>query len=138
MDTYPEDEAAIANIIRIGKLIPHIENLFLPAASLSDTITIYSFQITEVVLMDKKGLDCFSKHGTWTPESYLSLRHIAHEGIQLFGEESVCNKKERRQWKIFQNSYETLSRTRQIPLIGSYLFSILEKIQNISTLLSAS
>lgn len=60
------------------------------------------------------------------------LRDIAYDGIQLFGEEEMSNKKEKRLWKIFQNSYETLSRTRQIPLIGPSLFNILEKLQNIS------
>ena len=60
------------------------------------------------------------------------LRDIAYEGIQLFGEDEMSNKKEKRLWKIFQNSYETLSRTRQLPLIGPSLFSILEKLQNIS------
>ncbi|MGE5613318.1 MAG: DUF6938 domain-containing protein [Bacillota bacterium] len=60
------------------------------------------------------------------------LRKIAFGGIHLFGEDEICHKKERRQWKIFQNSYEFLSRTRQVPLVGPYLFSLLEKIQNIS------
>ncbi len=60
------------------------------------------------------------------------LRDIAYEGIQLFGEEEMSNKKEKRLWKIFQHSYESLSRTRQIPLIGPSLFNILEKLQNIS------
>lgn len=60
------------------------------------------------------------------------LRELAYNGIQLFGEDEIYQKKEKRQWKIFRNSYETLSRTRQIPLIGPSLFSILEKIQNIS------
>lgn len=60
------------------------------------------------------------------------LRELAYNGIQLFGEDEICQKKEKRQWRIFQNSYESLSRTRQIPLIGPSLFSILEKIQNIS------
>ncbi len=60
------------------------------------------------------------------------LRDMAYEGIQLFGENDMCLNKERRQWKIFQNSYESLSRIRRIPLIGSYMFSFLEKLQNIS------
>jgi len=60
------------------------------------------------------------------------LRDIAYEGIQLFGEDEMSDKKEKRNWKIFQNSYESLSRTRQIPIIGPYLFSILERLQNIS------
>lgn len=60
------------------------------------------------------------------------LRDIAYEGIQLFGEDEMSDKKEKRNWKIFQNSYESLSRTRQLPIIGPSLFSILERLQNIS------
>lgn len=60
------------------------------------------------------------------------LRNMAYDGITLFGEEVMCQTKEKRQWRIFRNSYESLSRTRQIPLIGPYLFSIFEKLQNIS------
>jgi len=60
------------------------------------------------------------------------LRHIAYDGIQLFGENQMSTKQERRLWKIFRESYETLSRTRQFPIIGPYLFSLLEKLQNIS------
>jgi hypothetical protein len=60
------------------------------------------------------------------------LRNMAYGGIQLFGEDEMCLNKEKRQWKIFQNSYESLSRVRRIPLVGSYLFSFLERIQNIS------
>ncbi len=60
------------------------------------------------------------------------LRDLAYGGVQLFGEDEMCQKKEKRQWKIFQNSYESLSRIRRLPLIGSYLFSFLEKLQNIS------
>jgi hypothetical protein len=56
---------------------------------------------------------------------------MAYNGVLLFGEDESL-KKEKRQWTIFRNSYETLSRTRQIPLIGPYLFSLLEKLQNIS------
>lgn len=59
------------------------------------------------------------------------LRGMAYNGVLLFGEDESL-KKEKRQWTIFRNSYETLSRTRQIPLIGPYLFSLLEKLQNIS------
>ena len=60
------------------------------------------------------------------------LKDIAYNGIQLFGENQMSQKKERRLWKVFQNSYETLSRTRQFPLVGPSLFSLLEKLQNIS------
>lgn len=60
------------------------------------------------------------------------LKGIAYDGIQLFGENQMSQKNERRLWKIFQNSYETLSRIRQLPLIGPSLFNVLEKLQNIT------
>lgn len=60
------------------------------------------------------------------------LQSIAYDGVQLFGESEMSQNKERRLWKMFQSSYESLSRTRQLPLIGPYLFSLLEKVQNIS------
>lgn len=60
------------------------------------------------------------------------LKNIAYDGIQLFGENQMSLKKEKRLWKIFQNSYETLSRIRQSPIIGPSLFNLLEKLQNIS------
>ncbi|HHV99143.1 MAG TPA: hypothetical protein GXX36_06175 [Clostridiaceae bacterium] len=60
------------------------------------------------------------------------LRDNAHNGIRLFGDDLVSSSKERRLWMIFQKSYEFLSRTRNIPLVGPPLFSILEKVQNIS------
>jgi len=60
------------------------------------------------------------------------LSDIAYDGIQLFGENEMSDRKEKALWKIFQDSYETLSRTKQIPVVGPYLFSMLEKLQNIS------
>ena len=60
------------------------------------------------------------------------LKAIAYDGIQLFGENQMSQKNERRLWKIFQHSYETLSRIRQLPLIGPKMFSLLEKMQNIT------
>lgn len=60
------------------------------------------------------------------------LRMLAFDGIQLFGDNEMSSNKERRLWKAFQNSYEFISRTRQFPVIGPSLFSILEKMQNIS------
>lgn len=60
------------------------------------------------------------------------LRYMAYGEILLFGEDELCLKKEKRQWMIFRNSYEWLSRIRRIPLVGSYMFSFLEKLQNIS------
>lgn len=82
--------------------------------------------------MDNKAWIISANMGLGHQRATYPLREIAHDGIQLFGEEEMCQKKEKRQWKIFQNSYESLSRTRQIPLIGPYIFNVLEKLQNIS------
>lgn len=60
------------------------------------------------------------------------LKDMAYDGIQLFGENQMSLKNEKRLWKLFQNSYEFLSKTRQIPLIGPSLYNVLEKMQNIS------
>lgn len=82
--------------------------------------------------MDSKAWIISANMGLGHQRATYPLRNMAHNGIMLFGEDDMCLKKEKRQWKIFRNSYETLSRTRQIPLIGPYLFSLLEKLQNIS------
>jgi hypothetical protein len=60
------------------------------------------------------------------------LRRYAHEDIQLFGENEMSSARERRLWRLFQGSYEFLSKTRQFPLVGPSLFNILEKLQNIT------
>ncbi len=59
------------------------------------------------------------------------LRRYACEDIQLFGENEMSSERERRLWRLFQSSYEFLSRTRQFPVIGPSLFSVLERLQNI-------
>ncbi len=60
------------------------------------------------------------------------LKVIAQDGVQLFGENVVSSPKERKLWGLFQRSYESLSRIRQLPVVGPYLYNILEKLQNIS------
>ena len=60
------------------------------------------------------------------------LKELANEDIQLFGENEMSSARERRLWKIFQTSYEYISRTRQFPIIGPSLFNLLEKMQNIT------
>ena len=57
---------------------------------------------------------------------------LALDKILLLGEDYTGSKREKYLWKTLQKSYEFLSRTQQIPLIGPYLFSVLEKLQNIS------
>lgn len=60
------------------------------------------------------------------------LRELAYQGIYLFGEDNLGSSNEGRLWLLLQKSYEFLSRTPQIPLIGPPLFNLLERIQNIS------
>ena len=60
------------------------------------------------------------------------LKDIAYEGIYLFGEEAIDSKKERLLWAMFRESYEFISRTRNVPVFGHFLFSMLERLQNIS------
>jgi len=61
------------------------------------------------------------------------LRDIAYGRIHHFGEEILDeNKNERRLWKLFRESYELISRVRNVPIIGPTAFSVLEKLQNIS------
>lgn len=82
--------------------------------------------------MDLKAWIISANMGLGHQRATYPLRDLGFNGVMLFGEDEACPKKERRQWDIFRNSYEFLSRTRQIPLIGPYLFSLLEKLQNIS------
>lgn len=60
------------------------------------------------------------------------LRELAADRIFLFGEDFVTSSNEKRLWLLFRKSYEFLSRTGQIPIIGPSLFSLLERLQNIS------
>ncbi len=83
-------------------------------------------------MIDSKAWIISANMGLGHQRATFPLKGIAYNGIQLFGENQMCQKKERRLWYVFRSSYETLSRTRQLPLIGSYLFSLLEKLQNIS------
>lgn len=82
--------------------------------------------------MDKEAWIISANMGLGHQRATYPLRDNAYDAIQLFGENQISQKKERRLWKTFQNSYETLSRTRQLPIIGPSLFNMLEKLQNIS------
>ena len=82
--------------------------------------------------MDNKAWIISANMGLGHQRATYPLKDIAYDGIQLFGENQMSQKKERTLWNIFQSSYETLSRTRQFPLIGPYLYSMLEKLQNIT------
>jgi hypothetical protein len=60
------------------------------------------------------------------------LRHLAYDDIQLFGENQMTQRNEKKLWRTFQGSYEFISRTRQFPLIGPTLFNILDVLQSIT------
>jgi len=60
------------------------------------------------------------------------LRNIAYRGVHLFGESFIKYPNERRLWTFFRKSYEFISRTKDVPIIGPPLYSFLEKLQNIS------
>ena len=60
------------------------------------------------------------------------LKDLAGDRVYLFGEDLAKSANERRLWTLFRRSYEYISRTRQVPLIGPSMFNLLEKIQNIS------
>lgn len=57
---------------------------------------------------------------------------MAYDDIQLFGENVTSSKREKKLWHIFLNSYEFLSKTRQLLIVGPSLYNLLEKLQNIS------
>lgn len=62
------------------------------------------------------------------------LKDIAEEGILNAGDPTLISEAEYKFWKRVKNSYEFLSRSRNIPLIGNFLFKILDSIQNIKPL----
>ncbi len=59
------------------------------------------------------------------------LRALAHERILIDGEAGLCPPKEYQFWGRLRNAYYLMSRTRDIPLIGSPLYSIVGAIQDI-------
>ncbi|MGQ9617427.1 MAG: DUF6938 domain-containing protein [Candidatus Aminicenantia bacterium] len=62
------------------------------------------------------------------------LKDIAEGGIINAGDPGIISEAEFKFWKRVRSSYEFLSRSQMIPLIGNYLFKILDKIQNIKPL----
>ncbi len=62
------------------------------------------------------------------------LKDIAEEEILNAGDPSLISASEYKFWKRIKNSYEFLSRSRNIPLIGNFIFKVLDSIQNIKPL----
>ncbi|MEW6457171.1 MAG: hypothetical protein AB1410_10730 [Acidobacteriota bacterium] len=60
-----------------------------------------------------------------------SLKDIAEKGIITAGDANIISKKEYKFWKKVRRTYEFLSRSRQVPIVGKYLFNILDYFQNI-------
>lgn len=59
------------------------------------------------------------------------LKPIAHEGIITLGENDGSTPGERRLWNKFQGLYSRFSRAKGIPVIGKYIFKILDRFQYI-------
>jgi hypothetical protein len=61
------------------------------------------------------------------------LRKLAvNQSVYLFGEDCLESPHEGRLWHTFQYIYEFISRTRHVPILGPMLFSLMEKMLNIS------
>jgi hypothetical protein len=60
------------------------------------------------------------------------LAEIAWDGIYMFGEDTNESRRERLLWNIFRESYEIISRTRNLPVLGPRIFGVLERLSNIS------
>jgi hypothetical protein len=60
------------------------------------------------------------------------LNKFSAEEIHLFGEAASTTDSEKRLFMFFRKTYECLSKTSRIPIIGNYLFNLFEKFQYIS------
>ncbi len=81
------------------------------------------------------------KNTAWIVSANMGLGHqravyplmgLAYNGVHLLGEDLAGSGREQFLWNLLRSSYEFLSRTRSIPVIGPGLFSILDRVQNIS------
>lgn len=77
----------------------------------------------------------------WLPTAEMGLGHLraaeplkvfADDGLILAGEEGVAGVKEQKQWRSFRRTYERISRLRRLPLVGLFLYSLMEQVLNIS------
>ncbi|OHD53456.1 MAG: hypothetical protein A2Y33_15155 [Spirochaetes bacterium GWF1_51_8] len=62
------------------------------------------------------------------------LRDIAYQGIQLIGEKETSSEEDIKLWEKLRNSYEFISKSKKIPIIGPLLFGLLDRVQNIPPL----
>lgn len=61
------------------------------------------------------------------------LKYLAYEKILFLGEDDTSSPSEKKLWTRLRNTYESLSRVKSIPLIGEFLFKIVDKAQEIPT-----
>lgn len=59
------------------------------------------------------------------------LQDIAHGGLVLYGTKDTCDEKELKTWKKMLGIYYFFSNAKKIPLIGSYLQGLLDKLEEI-------
>ncbi len=59
------------------------------------------------------------------------LRDVAEGGIMTLGKASNTSPSEHRLWEQVRRSYEFLSRTKSWPIIGNFVFGLLDRMQNI-------
>jgi hypothetical protein len=59
------------------------------------------------------------------------LKDIAHEGLITVGKNDGSTTKEKKSWKRLLNTYESLSRSRGIPLIGKMIFAMFDSLMHI-------
>ena len=57
-----------------------------------------------------------------------ALGFLGKEGVLTIGESEYTSAQEKKLWKRMLNSYEYLSRAKNIPLIGKYLFRMMDKL----------
>ncbi len=59
------------------------------------------------------------------------LRHLAHERILTANSDNIISPKERKQWDHLRAVYEFLSKAKDIPVIGQFIFNMYDNFQSI-------
>jgi hypothetical protein len=59
------------------------------------------------------------------------LASVAEGGIIPVGDAETCSAEESRLWRRVRSAYETISRCKSLPLIGSTLFSLMDRLLSI-------
>jgi hypothetical protein len=59
------------------------------------------------------------------------LMELSNGNIMSFGEDEGMSKSDKKLYKLFKHSYETMSRIREFPVFGPHLFNLFDRLQNI-------